>query len=125
MTNKYDSYESEIFTYEYPIKWSKRNKNYLKKVYDRKRNKEYIIPIVFRMRFYLEDELISDKIYSPNSSTIRFPIPDEIEGQIFIGWKFLIGEKEFCVTSEEYTDLKNAVMSGEDDIVLTAYYEDI
>ena len=30
------TYENELYSYEYPISWERRNKNYLKKVHNRK-----------------------------------------------------------------------------------------
>lgn len=125
MTNKYDSYESELFCYEYPFKWDRRNKNYLKKRYDRKLVKEYIEPIVFRLRFYSADnDLLSDEVYSPNKNRIKFPVPEQIEDKTFSGWEFSYGDKTVIISQEDYTELKTAVMNGYDDIVLAAVYQD-
>lgn len=126
MTNKYDSYESELFTYEYPYTWERRNRNYLRKVYDRRKEKQYILPIVFRLRFYSSSGvLISDDTYSPNThNRIKFPDPELIPGITFVGWKFSFKGKEFCITPENFVELKEAIMFGADDIKLTAYYEE-
>lgn len=127
MTNKYDSYESELFTYEYPYTWERRNRNYLRKVYDRRKNKEYIIPITFRLRFYSSSGiLISDDTYSPNTNhRIKFPDPELIPGSAFVGWKFEYKGEEFCVTSDNYSELKDIIMNGAEDIKLIAYYVEI
>lgn len=126
MTNKYDSYESELFSYEYPFEWEKRNRDYLKKTYNRKRIREYIEPIVFRLRFYsLNNELISDKTYSPHKHRLQFPVAEEIPGKVFVGWQFSVDDNKFIITQEDYTSLKTAVVGGEDDIKLTAVYEEI
>ena len=116
MTNKYDSYESELFSYEYPFEWEKRNRDYLKKTYDKKRIREF---------YSLDNELISDKTYSPHRHRLQFPVVEDTPGKVFVGWQFSVDENTFIITAEDYTDLKSAVVNGEDDIKLTAVYEEI
>ena len=62
MTNKYESYKNINFSYNYPYSWEKRNQNYLKLVDSRRTLKEYIEPLVYRLRFYnIDGELINDR----------------------------------------------------------------
>ena len=123
-----NNYENEIFQYSYPFTWDKRNINYLKKVYDKKKIKEFIVPIVFRLRFYdINNSIVSDNTYSPSNNSIEFPILDNIligdREYTFYGWEFLYNGELVTITSEDYTALKLAVMDGYDDIKLTAKYE--
>lgn len=119
------SYENELYSYEYPISWDRRNKNYLKKVHNRSVVVEMIVPIVFRLRFYIDDKLISDETYSPTNNTIRFPMPYIVQDKVFSGWQFEYNSEYKIITSENYDDLKVAILDGCEDIKLTALYEDI
>lgn len=119
-------YENELYSYEYPISWEKRNKNYLKKVHNRKNITEFIVPIVFRLRFYTNSGMIiSDDTYNPTNHSIKFPIPEIVEGKVFDGWELNYDDNYYYVTQENFEKLKEAVMGGYDDIKLTAHYEDI
>ena len=120
------AYENELYSYEYPISWERRNKNYLKKVHNRKNITEFIVPIVFRLRFYTNNgAIISDDTYNPTNHSIRFPIPEIVEDKVFDGWELEYNNNYYYITSDNFEELKNAVMDGYDDIKLTAHYEDI
>ena len=120
------SYENELYSYEYPISWERRNKNYLKKVYNRKNIAEFIVPVVFRLRFYTSSgTIISDDTYTPTNHTIKFPTPEIIEGKVFDGWELYYNDSYHYITQENFEALKSAVVDGYEDIKLTAHYEDI
>ena len=124
MSNKYSSYENKIFPYSYPYSWDRRNKVYLRLFEDRPIYKDYMLPLVFRLRFYSEDyEIISDDFYTPSHNTIRFPIPEDIPGKRFVGWKFFYRGDSFVVTLNDYKILNDIIVAGADDIKLFAVYE--
>ena len=54
MSNK-NNYEGEIFSYSYPYTWDKRNRIYLKLYEDRPIIRDFILPVVYRLRFYDTD----------------------------------------------------------------------
>ena len=120
------TYENELYSYEYPISWERRNKNYLKKVHNRKNITEFIVPIVFRLRFYTNSGvIISDDTYTPTNHSIKFPTPEIVESKVFDGWELNYNDTCYYVTQEDFEKLKEAVIDGYDDIKLTAHYEDI
>ena len=123
MTNKYDSYNNEQFKYSYPYTWEKRNKVYLKKYEDRPIIRDYIEPLVFRVRFYgFENEILSDDFYYSTKNKIIFPVI-EIDNDNQIYWSFIYNDELVYVTSDNYEQLEVAVNNGYDDIKLNATYE--
>ena len=126
MTNKYESYKSTSFKYNYPYLWEKRNRHYLKKFEDRQTIREFIIPSVYRIRFYdINNQIISDNFYTYVINTVNFPIQDNIEGKEFIGWAFEYNNEIVYVTEDNYLILDTAVNEGYDDLKLIATYIDI
>ena len=44
MKERYSNFEGYLFHYKYPYKWSLRNKNYMKKTFNRRPELEYMTP---------------------------------------------------------------------------------
>lgn len=126
MNNKYDTYKNKTFKYSYPFTWAGRNKDYLKLVDSRPILKQYIDPLVFRLRFYdIDLNIISDDFYVLNKNQIKFPAYEEIPQKEFKGWEFYYeGEIEY-ITFDNYSKLNEAILNGYDDIKLKASYIDI
>ena len=110
-----DNYENQVFHHNYPYTWEKHNKVYLKKYENRPQIKEYIVPLVFRIRFYdLSNTLVSDKFYT-SKNNIEFPNVDRVEY-----WSFVYDNTVVYVTADDYTALEDAIKDGYDDIKLNA-----
>ena len=85
MNDKYNMYNGQLFEYDYPYTWFKRNKNYLNKVHNRQNIKEFITPVIFRLIFKdVNGDIISDNTYNPNSKQLFFPDNPIIVGKIFL-----------------------------------------
>lgn len=125
MTNKYESYKGSSFKYNYPYLWEKRNRHYLKKFEDRQTIREYIVPNVYRIRFYnINNQIISDKFYTYVINTIEFPTPDIIDNKDFVGWTLEYNNDTIDITEDNYLILDDIVNEGFDDLKLTAKYID-
>lgn len=110
-----DNYENQVFKHSYPYTWEKHNKVYLKKYENRPQIKEYIVPLVFRIRFYdLSDTIISDKFYT-SKSNIEFPNVQGIEY-----WCFTYDDELVYVNADNRTALETAIDNGYEDIRLNA-----
>lgn len=118
-----NNYENKTFSYSYPYTWDRRNKIYLKKYEDRQKIKDYIMPLVFRLRFYsFENEILSDNFYTSIKNKISFPIIEtENDNQTY--WSFMYNNELVYITSENYEQLEIAINEGYNDIKLTATYE--
>lgn len=44
MKDRYNDFEGCLFNYKYPYKWSLRNKNYLKKTFNKRPEHEFMTP---------------------------------------------------------------------------------
>ena len=125
-SNKYESYNNDTFSYDYPFEWEKRNKDYLKTVETRPNLKQYIDPLVYRLRFYdINDSIISDSFYTPNNDVILFPEAAEVTGKVFVGWEFEYNGSVVVITKDDYSSLTDAINNNYDDIKLKAKYESL
>lgn len=109
-----DNYENKAFQYNYPYTWEKRNKQYLKKREDRPAVRDYIIPLVFRLRFYYKGIIMEDQFFTSVKNRIPFPVM-AVEGV----WVFEYKDEEVTVTADDYSLLIDAVNDGYEDIKLT------
>lgn len=111
-----NNYENKTFSYSYPYTWEKRNKTYLKKFEDRAPVRDFIMPMVFRIRFYdLHEVIVEDRFYTTLKNGIIFPNIDGIEY-----WSFVYDNTVVYVTADNYTVLEEAINNGYDDIKLNA-----
>lgn len=119
MNDKYNMYSGQLFEYDYPYTWFKRNKNYLNKVHNRQNIKEFITPVIFRLIFKdVNGSIISDNTYNPNSKQLFFPDNPIIVGKIFIGWGFYRDGEIKIITKSDLNELKSAVEAGIDSFEL-------
>lgn len=109
-----DNYEARTFTYSYTYTWEKRNRPYLKKREDRPNTKDYIIPLVFRLRFYYNEILMEDQFFTSVKNKIPFPVM-AVEGE----WIFNYNNEQVAVTPDDYSLLVDAINDGYDDIKLS------
>lgn len=114
-----DNYENKTFKYNYPYSWEQRNRIYLKKYEDRPIIRDYIVPLVYRIRFYDGDSILSDNFYVGLNSNISFPIEEE---DTLIEWYFKYDNELAYVTSDNYKLLKTAIADGYDNITLFKSY---
>lgn len=109
-----DNYENKTFQYNYPYTWEKRNRPYLKLREDRTPNKDFIVPLVFRLRFYYKGVLMEDQFFTSVKNKLPFPVM-ALAGV----WKFEYNNEEVSVTSDDYSLLIDAINDGYEDIKLT------
>lgn len=118
-TNKYDSYEGQTFKYRYKYQWERRNRDYLKTLEFKVRKKDYIQPMVYRLRFYIEDKIIWDDFYVLYRNPLEFPFIKCVES-----WKFTYKGVDYYVTNCDCCDLIRAIEDGADNIKLYAVLKD-